>query len=197
VSLLGLHLIDFVGLSAIAARSFAPTRTDPADRIHGWIELGWGVFFFHYRLPKVGTEIQPPLKTPGALVLLPLYQESLTRLDCLSLSRLIYLFFLFRSVHPPIRNSPEFSPPRPRVRWVIKIGYICILVTVVFSSFSLLLFVPVLLLEEKVNLLDLLSPCRLRITRSRLLGMSTRYLCPVPYWRQILQKLLAAQVSPA
>jgi hypothetical protein len=93
VSLLGLHLIDFVGLSAIAARSFAPTRTDPADRIHGWIELGWGIFFFHYRLPKVGTEIQPPLKTPGALVLLPLYQESLTRLDCLSLSRLIYLFF--------------------------------------------------------------------------------------------------------
>jgi hypothetical protein len=64
------YIEDFVGLSAIAARPFAPTRIDPADRIHGWLHGNMGFFLsffsFHYRLPKVGTEIsKPPLKPRG------------------------------------------------------------------------------------------------------------------------------------
>jgi hypothetical protein len=85
----GVTLIEFVGLSAIAARPFAPTRTDPADRIHGWIiGLDWiGAFFsfpFFSRLiafQKWERKYNLHSKPRGPLVLLPLYQESLTRLD--------------------------------------------------------------------------------------------------------------------
>lgn len=85
-ALLGLHSWG----SSITARPFAPTRTDPADRIHGWYCAGNNGpghgFFFAYRLPKVGRKIPPPPSIPRACIL----PKGPRELESAGLSRLFY-----------------------------------------------------------------------------------------------------------
>lgn len=106
-ALLGLHSWG----SSISARPFAPTRTGPADRIHGWYcagnnGAGYG-FFAYIAFRKWDGKYHLHPLSPG-LVFYP------RELESAGLSRLFYLFFsvVLRFAD---KNSPEFSPPRPRV----------------------------------------------------------------------------------
>lgn len=86
-ALLGLHSWG----SSIAARPFAPTRTDPADRIHGWYcagdnGAGHGFFFAYIAFRKWDGKYHLHPLSPG-LVFYP------RELESAGLSRLFYLFF--------------------------------------------------------------------------------------------------------
>lgn len=129
-ALLGLHSWG----SFITARSFAPTRTDPADRIHGWYcagnnGAGHGFFFTSIAFRKWdGKYHLHPLSTE--LVFYP------RELESAGLGRLFYIFFSVVLRFADKKQSGIFSTTTSGC-WVIKIAYICILATVIFSLFSL------------------------------------------------------------
>lgn len=163
--------VTFVGLGH-RSTAIRPNSTDPADRIHGWHFAGNNgvffsldmVFFAHIAFRKWDGKYTST-HIPG----LVLYHESLTRL--VLVDYFTYSFFGRLSVHPLIRADRNFLHHDLGLlgnkNWLYMYtghGHLF-----PFPSSSLR---PCATFGREGYLLGLVSPCRLRITRLRLLGMS-------------------------
>lgn len=164
--LLGLHFVGLVHCcTAIRPKLNRSCRSHPR-LVSRWEQL---VFFFFLAFRKWERKhTKTSTQTPG------LYCTKTKSLNSTRpLSRLIYIIFLFlfRSVHAPIRTVRYFLHHdlgllgnQNRLYMYTGHGHLFL-----FLSSSLR---PCATFGREGYSLDLVSPCRLRITRLRLLGMS-------------------------